>query len=277
MRYLITGAGSGIGRSVATLAAQNRDGDDEISLALVDRDGGALESVAHDLAAMGAHCLTLQADLADVEAPGKAVDAAVGEFGGLDCVVSNAGITAAAPLEDLDVETWDRTFAINTRVTWLLGRAAFPSLRSSKGSLVATVSISGTHPTPPLAAYSPSKAALRMLIQQMALEWGRYGIRCNCVSPGPTDTGLTHGTFGDETSQAARENRAWREQLIPLRKIGRPDEVAEAVLFLAGPRASQITGVDLAVDGGISLAVMPLAGGTPGWLPTAPASANGGA
>jgi NAD(P)-dependent dehydrogenase (short-subunit alcohol dehydrogenase family) len=106
-----------------------------------------------------------------------------------------------------------------------------------------------------------------MIIQQLALEWGRYGIRCNAVSPGPTDSGLTKGSFGVETSDAARKNRSWREQIIPLRKIGRPEEVAEAILFLAGPRASQITGVDLAVDGGLSLTLMPVTGGSPDWVP----------
>jgi NAD(P)-dependent dehydrogenase (short-subunit alcohol dehydrogenase family) len=267
MRYVITGAASGIGRAVARLAAQNRDGYGEVSLALVDRNQDGLDEAASEVQALGAKTVTLQGDLGDPETPARVVAAAATHLGGLDVVVSNAGITAAAALEDVDLDTWERTFAINTRATMLLGQAAFPHLKDSQGALVATVSISGTHPTPPLAAYSPSKAALRMLVQQMALEWGRHGIRCNAVSPGPTDTGLTRDSFGEGAGQAAERNRAWREKLIPLGRIGRPEDVAEAVLFLASPRARQITGVDLLVDGGVSLAVMPLAGGAPGWLP----------
>jgi glucose 1-dehydrogenase len=267
MRYLITGAGSGIGRAVAGLAAKAVDATRPVSLALVDRDRDALDRAATELSGLGARCLPLVADLSDADAPGDAVRAAVAELGGLDALVSNAGITAAAPLEDLDLESYERTFAINTRATWLLAKAAFPALRDSRGSIVATASISATNPTPPLGMYSPSKAALLMIIRQLALEWGRYGIRANCVSPGPTDTGLTRNSFGDPANDAARANREYREATTPLRKIARADDIAEAILFLAGPRAAHVTGVDLPVDGGIVNAVMPLAGGVPGYRP----------
>jgi NAD(P)-dependent dehydrogenase (short-subunit alcohol dehydrogenase family) len=178
-------------------------------------------------------------------------------------------MTSVDALEELDLDTYERTFAVNTRATWLLGKAAFPALRESRGAIVATASISATQPTPPLGMYSASKAALLMIVRQMALEWGRHGIRANCVSPGPTDTGLTRNSFGDPDNAAARANRAHREQTTPLRKIARAEDIAEAVLFLAGPRAAHVTGVDLPVDGGISVAVMPLAAGTAGYSPLA--------
>ncbi len=267
MRYVITGAGSGIGRAVAGLAAKGVDATGPVSLALVDRDADALDRAAAELTGLGATCVTLVADLSDPQSPGDAVRRAVEALGGLDALVSNAGITAAAPLEDLDLETYERTFAINTRATWLLAKAAFPALRDSRGAIVATASISATNPTPPLGMYSPSKAALLMIIRQMALEWGRHGIRANCVSPGPTDTGLTRSSFGDLENVAARANREYREATTPMRKIARADDIAEAILFLAGPRAAHVTGVDLPVDGGITNAVMPLAGGVPGYRP----------
>lgn len=265
MRYLITGAGSGIGRSVAVLAAQRATPQETVSVALLDRDEAALKSVANDVEALGAKSLSLVVDLADPEAPGRAVETAVSDFGGLDAVVSNAGVLFPGRVEEIDLDTFDRTFAINTRVTWLLAKAAFPALKQSRGSIVATASISATHPTPPIGMYSASKAALVMVIKQLALEWGQHGIRANTVSPGPTDTSLTRNSFGAGASDDAERNRAYREALIPLGKIGKPEEVAEAILFLAGPRASQITGVDLAVDGGVSLSVMPLTGGAPGY------------
>jgi NAD(P)-dependent dehydrogenase (short-subunit alcohol dehydrogenase family) len=266
MRFLVTGAGSGIGREVARLAVRQAD-PGAVSLALVGRGQEALDAVAAELTAAGATCLTVVADLADPESPGKAVAAAVDAFGGLDAVVSGAGAIAAGPLTDFDLDTWDRLFAVNTRATWLLGRAAHPALRESRGSLVAVASMSASHPTPPTGAYGPSKAALVMLVRQLALEWGRDGIRANCVSPGPTDTDLTRNSFGADGPPGARRNREHRTAVIPLGKIGTAEEVATAVLFLAGPAASHITGVDLPVDGGLGLTLMPVAGGVPGYYP----------
>ncbi|HVW44676.1 MAG TPA: SDR family oxidoreductase [Amycolatopsis sp.] len=262
MRYLITGAAGGIGRAVAALAAT---GAEPASLLLVDRDKAALDRAVAALRAQGATAVAFAADLADPSAPEAAVDAAVAEFGGLDTVVSNAGVLLGGALQDLDMAAYDTTFAVNTRATWLLGKAAFAELRRSRGSIVATASVSATHPTPPAGMYSPSKAALLMLVRQMALEWGRYGIRANCVSPGPTDTPLTDASFGPGATGEAARNRAYRESLIPLRRIGRPEDVAAAVIFLAGAAAAQITGVDLKVDGGLSLALMPVTGRAPGF------------
>ncbi|TCB97228.1 SDR family oxidoreductase [Micromonospora zingiberis] len=272
MRYLITGAGSGIGRAVARLAVTRAEAGETIGLALVDRNQEALDEVAEELTALGARCVTVVADLADTEAPGRAVQVAQNELGALDAVISNAGTIAAGPLADLDVDAFQRNFAINTQATWLLAQAARPTLRETRGALVATASMSAQHPTPPLGAYSASKAALVMLVRQLALEWGPDGIRCNCVSPGPTDTGLTRQSFGAGVNDTARANRAYREALIPLRKIGGPEEVAEAIIFLASPRASQITGVDLLVDGGLSLSLMPVAAGISGYVPNSAAT-----
>jgi NAD(P)-dependent dehydrogenase (short-subunit alcohol dehydrogenase family) len=262
MRYLITGAASGIGRAVAQLAATETT---PPCLALVDRDEAALKSLASELSALGIQALPIVADLADPQAPAAVVEASVDKFHGLDSVVSNAGMMMGGNLEELTLEAFDHTFAVNTRATWLLAKAAFPELKRSRGSIVATVSISGVHPTPPAGMYSPSKAALRMIVQQLALEWGRYGIRANCVSPGPTDTALTHHSFGRGAPGAAEQNRAYREALSPLRRIGRPEDVASAILFLASPAARQINGVDLPVDGGLSLTVMPVTGRAPGF------------
>lgn len=267
MRYVITGAGSGIGHAVASLAARAADGAGAgpVRLALLDRDAESLESVASELRGTGAECMPLVVDLSDPAAVGTAVGEAVSAFGGLDALVSNAGISSVDAIEDLSLQTYQRTFDVNTRATFLLAQAAFPALRDSRGSIVATASISATHPTPPLGMYSASKAALKAMIQQMAVEWGRYGIRANCVSPGPTDTGLTRGSFGDSRDAAAKANRRYREAVSPIGKIARAEDIAQAVLFLAGPRAGHITGVDLPVDGGVSLTVMPLTGGTPGY------------
>lgn len=251
---LITGAASGIGRSVALLAAEREPG---AALALVDRDREGLDEVSMQLHALGARPLALTADLVDPAVPAAVVAAAVEAFEGLDVLVSNAGATGRGSLLDLTVAEWDGCFDLNTRATWLLARAAHDALVKSSGSIVVTTSISGRHATPRAGAYSVSKAALSMLVRHLALEWGPDGVRVNAVAPGPVATAMTFATFGDVTDPASRERRAKREAVTPLRRVGEADEVAEVVLFLAGPGAVHLTGVEVPVDGGLGLTLMP--------------------
>jgi NAD(P)-dependent dehydrogenase (short-subunit alcohol dehydrogenase family) len=266
MRMLITGAASGIGRAATLMAAEALP---ECSLVLVDSQEPALAAVADEARAAGATVWCAAADLSDPTACARAVDVAETRLGGLDALVSNAGYARSASLRELETDEFDRSFAVNTRAVWLLGKAAFPMLAESRGAIVATASMSARHPTPPLGAYSASKAALVMLVQQLALEWGPYGIRCNVVSPGPTATGMTAGSFADAQDETQRRNRTQREAHIPLRRVGEAADVAGAILFLAGSSARQITGIDLTVDGGLSIGLMPAVGGGQGHGPSA--------
>jgi NAD(P)-dependent dehydrogenase (short-subunit alcohol dehydrogenase family) len=245
MRIIVTGAASGIGEALARLlAAEGPDGAPARML-LVDRDAARLEELA---GALGAS--SLAADVGDPGCGEAIVAAALGALGGIDAVVSNAGIIQQSPLAELETEDWDRIFAINTRATWLLARAAYPHLRAAGGAIVATGSISASHPTPPLGAYAASKAALVMLVRQLANEWGRDGIRCNCVSPGPTMTGITKAGYSNQ------DLRRQREASLPLGRIGGPDDIADAIAFLLSPKARNITGIDLLVDGGLGTTLM---------------------
>ncbi|GAA0965642.1 glucose 1-dehydrogenase [Acrocarpospora macrocephala] len=259
MSIVITGAASGIGRAVAELAA--RPG---AELVLADRDAARLDETAELVRARGARALPLVVDLATPEAADEIVAAAAEEYGAIAAVVSNAGLIVGAPLAEMSADSFDLSFAVNARATWLLGRAAYPLLKRSRGALVATASMAATHPTPGTGAYSASKAAVVMLVKQMALEWGPDGIRCNTVSPGPTLSGMTKDVFADLESFEQRANREAREAHIPLRRVGTAEDVARAVLFLAGDDARHITGVDLMVDGGLSTALMPAVGGGTG-------------
>ena len=248
MRIIITGAASGIGEAVARALRAQPDGGDHRML-LVDRDRGRLEAVAEELSAV-----SVAVDLSEPESADAIVAAAAEAHGGIDTLVSNAGIIHQAPLAELTTVEFDRMFAINTRATWLLAKAAYPHLRRQGGAIVATGSISAHHPTAPLGAYAASKAALVMLVRQLANEWGRDSIRCNSVSPGPTLTGLTTVGYADE------ELRRQRERSLPLGRIAEPEDVASAILFLLSPAARNITGTDLLVDGGLSTTLMTSSG-----------------
>lgn len=252
MRVVITGAASGIGRAVAELLSAAKSGH---RLLLTDRDAAGLRGVAQAIGPAAAECV---ADLASPDCGERIVAAALAHMGGIDAVVSNAGIIAAGALTDLTPADFDRIYAINTRATWALAKAAHPHLAATRGAFVATASMSANQPTPGLGFYSSSKAALLMLIRQFALEWGKDGIRCNTVSPGPTYTPMTEAGYSDPA------RRAQREAMIPLGKLGMAEDVANAILFLIGPQAAHITGIDILVDGGMSQNLMPATGGGTG-------------
>ena len=259
MRIVITGAASGIGRAVAELLAAGRIIAGPHQMLLSDRDAEGLKAVADDIGPAAGVCI---ADLSGAECGETIVAAALAHMGGIDAVVSNAGIIAGGALVELSAADFDHVYAVNTRATWALAKAAHPHLAQSRGVLVATASMSASQATPGLGFYSSSKAALLMLIRQLALEWGKDGIRCNTVSPGPTYTPMTKAGYDDA------ERRAQRETMIPLGKLGLAEDVANAILFLVSPFAGQITGVDILVDGGMSNNLMPATGGGTGQKPS---------
>ncbi|MFA7555600.1 MAG: SDR family oxidoreductase [Spongiibacteraceae bacterium] len=244
MRAIITGAAGGIGLAVAKQLHRDSQARGEATqLLLVDINQDGLDALASDLRADGAQIETFVGDLSDVNVPQQIVDAVKAAFGGLDTLISNAGIINRATLLEMEVDQFDRSMAINTRATWLLGKAAHPLLKESGGNIVATGSISGENPSPPLAAYSASKAALIMLVRQMSIEWGPDGIRCNCVSPGSTHTAMTDARYSDpELRQQAQDRN-------PSRMVGLPEHQAAAIAFMASPGAAYINGVNLVVDG----------------------------
>lgn len=245
MRVIITGAASGIGRALAEVLAEKEP---DAALLLVGRDEAKLNALARTLP-RAAVCV---ADLTEAEAARVVVGAANAAFGGIDGVVSNAGAIYAGALKDLSVADFDKAFAINVRATFLLAQAAYPALKQSKGVLIASGSLAGRNPSPALGGYSASKAALAMLIAQLAAEWGPDGIRCNCVSPGTTLTPMNAAFYADP------KNRAAREANIPLRRLGEPRDVAHVIHQLLRPEAAFISGVDLLVDGGANTMFMPL-------------------
>jgi NAD(P)-dependent dehydrogenase (short-subunit alcohol dehydrogenase family) len=222
MRVIVTGAASGIGRAAAIRLARDAVNRGKTAqILLVDIAKEKLDETAALVRAEKAHAEAYAADLSDATVAAGIVDAARRTYGGLDALISNAGVIQRSSLLDLSV---------------------------------ATASISGHEPTPPLGAYSASKAALIMLVRQMAVEWGPDGIRCNTVSPGSTHTAMTDARYSDPVQREAAAQRS------PLRMVGLPENQAAAIAFLVGPDAAFITGVDLLVDGGLSTMLMPASG-----------------
>ncbi len=245
---LVTGASAGIGRAIAlALAEQGRRDGEAIKIAVAgSKAGPGLDSIVAELQAAGADATGLAADLVDPAACGRLVEQAQDFCGDLNLLVSNAGAAAEGALATLSVEEWDRSYALNCRATWLLAQAARAGLARTKGSIVAISSMSGMHPQPGYGAYSSAKAAVVMLCRQLAQEWAADGIRANAVCPGMTRTLLTEKVYSDA------DLKARREALIPLGRIGTPEDIAQAVVFLAGPGASYLTGQAIVIDGGIS-------------------------
>ena len=246
-RVLVTGGSRGIGRSICLRIVRDALARGETPRLAVGATGTSpdLRNLVGEIETLGGRALALTGDLNDPEVPAQLVGRAVEFCGGLDAVVHNAGGPVAGTLLKTRLEDWDSVFAVNCRAFFLLGVAAHPALRESKGALCAIGSNAAERVQPFLNAYPPAKAALVMLVQQMAYEWGRHGIRVNAVSPGLTLSRSTEGALGD----APERERAGSH--IPLKRVADPEDVAAAVGFLIGPDAAYITGENLNVDGGL--------------------------
>lgn len=238
---LITGAASGIGLATARRFAQAGDG-----LILLDRDSDGLHRIAEDTQAC--ETLALKVDVADQEAVNRAVQTAVERFGRIDVLVNHAAVVDNwGPPADLPGKLWDEVLAVNLRGVVHTCSAVIPAM--DRGSIINTASICGVlKPCANRAPYNAAKAALVAFTRDLTVAYGPRGIRANVVVPGFVDTPTTQRIATGHEAQADAER-----QRIPLRRSGRPEEVAAACSFLAGEDASYVNGSVLVVDGGMSL------------------------
>jgi glucose 1-dehydrogenase len=252
MRVLVSGGSSGIGAAtclrIAEAALARRE---QPQIAVCGHTlNASQEQLVRSIQSMGGAAIALVGDLGDPDVPSQLVDAAVAEFGGLDGLVANAGIASPGAVCDLSLEDWDHMFSVNLRGAWLLAKASYGPLKQSRGAACFTSSMSGQLPHAGSGAYSPSKAALTMLAQTLALEWAPDGIRVNVVSPGMTHTPMTEKMYADPQIKKAREG------IIPLARIGDPSDIANVIEFLISPLSGYVTGQDICVDGGFSKSIL---------------------
>jgi NAD(P)-dependent dehydrogenase (short-subunit alcohol dehydrogenase family) len=241
---LITGAASGIGRATARLFA--REG---AAVAIADVNLQAGKAVAEEIIETGGHSFVEQADVAQSADCQRVVERTMRQFGAIHVLFNNAGIIRRASVLELSEQDWDQVMAVNVKSIFLMSRQVIPIMaKAGGGSIINTASGWGLVGGARAAAYCASKGAVVLLTKAMAIDHGPQNIRVNCICPGDTDTGMLR----HEAQQLGeREDNLLAESARrPLGRIGKPEEIAQAALYLATDASSFVTGTALVVDGG---------------------------
>lgn len=240
MVAVVTGAGSGIGRAAAMrLAAEGA------SVGILDLDDESAKSVASEIEDHGGRAVAHALDVRDSSAVQATVDAVVSEFNGLHVAVNAAGVWNARALDDLEESEWDRFVGIHMTGPMLVAKHSLPHLRRVDGGNIVNVGSAGSLVGSKAAPhYGAVKGGLHLFGKSLALQLASEGIRVNTVCPGPTETALYEDIGGID------KVRSRMEAAVPLGRLGKPEEIAAAIAFVASPEASFITGSALVVDGG---------------------------
>ncbi|MGQ7937626.1 SDR family NAD(P)-dependent oxidoreductase [Paraburkholderia sp. D1E] len=238
---LVVGAGSGMGEASAKAFAANGG-----SVVVADLRAGQAERVANEIAQHGGSAISLGLDVSKQVDIDAAIDKTLEHFGKLDVVINTAALVRSGMLEDVSIDEWRSGFQVNVDGALMLARSALPHLKKSPhAAVVNTASLAGVHGYSQGGAYGPSKAALITLSRQMAHEWASYGVRVNVVLPGVIDTPMARGSVPQEILDQLAT-------MLPMSRVGRSDEVADLIVYLASPAASYITAQAIACDGGMS-------------------------
>jgi NAD(P)-dependent dehydrogenase (short-subunit alcohol dehydrogenase family) len=242
---IVTGAASGIGRATSILFAQHG-----ASVVCVDR-AAEVDATADAIRKTGGRAIALNRDVSKESDVEDFVKIAAKEHGGLDICYANAGVSGGMPnMDEVDVTAWHRVVDINLIGAFLtVKHAARVMVKAKRGSIICTASVAGLRSGAGSITYSASKAGVIAMVQTVANELGGTGVRVNAICPGLIETGMTKSIF-DRARQRGTDHKIG--QLNPLRRYGRPEEIAGAALFLASDDSSYVNGIALPVDGGLS-------------------------
>ncbi len=243
-RAIVTGGASGIGRATAIRLAT-----EGAAVLVADVDATGAGAVADAIRADGGQALAVDCDVTRTEDCRRAVETAVAQFGGLDIVVNCAGIVRRATVVGTTEDEWERVMAVNVRSIFLMGKHAVPVMEAGGGGSIVNIGSGwGLKGGPDAVSYCASKGAVVNMTRAMAIDHGPAGIRVNCVCPGDTDTPMLRS----EARQLGVDETAFLAESAerPLARLGTPDDIAQAVVYLAGESAAWVTGTTLVVDGG---------------------------
>lgn len=242
----VTGAGSGIGRATAKEFAGVG-----ARVALLDVNLAAAEDAAGEIAAAGGEAVAFACDVTSETSVADAAIATVRALGNCDILINNAGILRPGSLDVITITDWQHLLDVNV-TGYLRCAQAFgkPMLERGAGAIVHVASIAASQPQAHSGAYSPGKAAVAMMSRQLAYEWGPRGVRSNIVSPGLVRTALSEAFY---QAPGVLEKR---EAIVPMRRVARPEDIAQAAVFLASPKSDYVNGQEILVDGGLSQILM---------------------
>lgn len=238
---MVTGAGGGIGHAASIAFAQAG-----AHLVLIDTDRHSLEGLAREIAGIGRHAIALAADVTDKHRVKEVVEVGAEHFGRIDVLFNNAGVGLRRPFLETEEEEWDRVINTNLKGAFLVAQAvARKMVERRSGVIINTASIAGFVGRNELAAYCASKGGLAQLTKVMAMELAPYGVRVNSISPGMIETPFTLPYLEADKARAKRISSK-----IPLGRLGKPDDLVDALLYLASRASAYVTGQTLVIDGG---------------------------
>ena len=241
---IVTGAGAGIGRATAELFAL-----EGAAVVVAELDEPAADATVSAIEASGGRALAIPADVSLSREARGIVDKTLERFGTVDILVNNAGVELKKPVEETTEEEWDRVLAVNLKSAFLMSKYVIPVLKEKRrGTVVMNSSVGYFIAAPNSAAYGASKAGMMALARGMALELAPYNVRVNAVCPGVIETSMNERNL-ERADDPEAMRRSWFD-VTPLNRLGKPLDVAKAILFLASDDSDFVTGIPLIVDGG---------------------------